>query len=204
VLVLPLRTRRVLRIALRDHVQAVGQIADHAGSYLAGEGTHGTLHADARAIDASYQALVATAQPLRRNLFGTLDQETGQVMRLALASRNYGRNLVADVEASGPVDAGTRAGIERANATLHNSVEVVAAALTGSREVTYTRSSALFEWAEHQLDECAGIPNDGQLAIRDLKLIDGAMARTAEVMGLKIADYDTSAGRPGAPHGLTG
>jgi len=204
VLVLPLRTRRVLRIALRDHVQAVGQIADHAGSYLAGEGTHGTLHADARAIDASYQALVATAQPLRRNLFGTLDQETGQVMRLALASRNYGRNLVADVEASGPVDAGTRAGIERANATLHNSVEVVAAALTGSRDVTYTRSSALFEWAEHQLDECAGIPNDGQLAIRDLKLIDGAMARTAEVMGLKIADYDTSAGRPGAPHGLTG
>jgi hypothetical protein len=98
VLVLPLRTRRVLRIALRDHIQAVGQIADHAGRYLAGEGNHGTLHADARAVDASYQALVATAQPL--------------------------------------------------------------------------------------------------LPIRDLKLIDGAMARTAEVMGLNIADYDTSDGAP--------
>jgi len=204
VLVLPLRTRRVLRVALRDHIHAVGQIADHAGSYLAGEGTDGTLHADARAVDASYQALVATAQPLRRNLFGTLDEETGQVMRLALASRNYGRNLVADVEATGPVDAGTRAGIERASTTLHNSLEVVAGALTGSRDVTYTRSSALFEWAEHQLDERPGIPDGSQLALRDLKLIDGAMARTAEVIGLHIADYDTSAGSPGARHGLTG
>jgi uncharacterized membrane protein YgaE (UPF0421/DUF939 family) len=201
VLVLPLRTRRVLRVALRDHIQAVGQIADHAGRYLAGEGIDGTLHADARAVDASYQALVATAQPLRRNLFGTLDEETGQVMRLALASRNYGRNLVADVEATGPVDAGMRAGIERASATLRHSLEVVAGALTGSRDVTYTRSSALFEWAEHQLDKPAGIPAGGQLAIRDLKLIDGAMARTAEVMGLKIADYDTSAAGPGARQG---
>ena len=114
-------------------------------------------------------------------------------MRLALASRNYGRNLVADVEATGPVDAGTQGGIERASTTLHNSVEVVAGGLTGSRDVTYTRSSALFEWAEHQLDEHFDIPGV-RLAIRDLKLIDGAMARMAEVMGLHIADYDTSAG----------
>jgi hypothetical protein len=34
------------------------------------------------------------------------------------------------------------------------------------------------------------------------KLIDGAMARTAEVMGLKIADCDTSAAAgPGARQG---
>jgi uncharacterized membrane protein YgaE (UPF0421/DUF939 family) len=193
VLVLPLRTRRVLRIALRDHIHAVSQIADHASRYLTGKGTDGTLHADARAVDASYQALVATAQPLRRNLFGTLDSETGQVVRLALASRNYGRNLVADIEATSPVDAGTRAGIERASTTLLNSMEVVAGALTGSRDVTYTRSSALFEWAEHQLDERFDVTDSGRLAIRDLKLIDGAMARMAEIMGLNIADYDTSA-----------
>jgi uncharacterized membrane protein YgaE (UPF0421/DUF939 family) len=196
VLILPLRTRRVMRIALRNHIKAVGQIADHAGSYLAGEGTDGTLHDDARAVDASYQALVATAQPLRRNLFGSLDRDTGQVMRLASASRNYGRNLVADVEATGPVDAVTQAGIERASTTLHNSIEAVAGALTGSRDVTYTRSSALFEWAEHQLDERLAGPDGGQLAIRDLKLIDGAMARTAEVIGLSIADYDTSTNPP--------
>jgi hypothetical protein len=185
-----------MRIALRNHIKAVGQIADHAGSYLAGEGIDGTLYDDARAVDASYQALVATAQPLRRNLFGTLDEETGQVMRLASASRNYGRNLVADIEATGPVDAVTQAGVERASTTLHNSIEAVADALTGPRDVTYIRSSALFEWAEQQLDERFAVPDGGQLAIRDLKLIDGAMARTAEVMGLNIADYDTSADPP--------
>ena len=183
VLVLPLRTRRVLRIALRDHVQAVGQLADHASGYLVGQGADGTLHADARVVDATYQALVATAQPLRRNLFGTFDEETGQVMRLASASRNYGRNLVADVEATRPVDAGTHAGIERASTTLHNSVEVVAAALTGSRDVIYTRSSALFEWAERR-STAVRRPRRRPARVRDLMLIDGAMARMAEIMGL--------------------
>jgi len=31
----------------------------------------------------------------------------------------------------------------------------------------------------------------GQLAIRDLKLIDGSMARMAGDMGLNVTDYDT-------------
>jgi hypothetical protein len=33
----------------------------------------------------------------------------------------------------------------------------------------------------------------GQLAIRDLKLIDGTMAKLAEVVGLRVTDYDTVA-----------
>jgi uncharacterized membrane protein YgaE (UPF0421/DUF939 family) len=194
VLVLPLRTRRVLRIALRAHIQAVGQMADHASGYLAGEDSDAALHADARAVDASYQALVATAQPLRRNLFGSLDEETGQVMRLASAARNYSRNLVGDVESTGPVDAGTRAAVATASRTLHDSVEAVAGAITGSRDVTYTRSSALFEWAERRLDGRFDVTDGGQLAIRDLKLIDGAMALMAEALGLTITDYDTADG----------
>ncbi len=35
--VLPLRTRRVLRVALRDHVQAVGLVVDHASGHLLSE-----------------------------------------------------------------------------------------------------------------------------------------------------------------------
>jgi uncharacterized membrane protein YgaE (UPF0421/DUF939 family) len=192
-LVLPLRTRRVLRVALRTHVQAVGQMTDHASGYLLGDehGDESALRADARAVDASYQALVATAQPLRRNLFGSFDEETGQVMRLAAASRNYSRNLVADVEAPDLAHDGTRAGIERASAVLHESIAAVAGAITGSPAGTYTRSSALFDWAERRLDERSVIDDQGQLAIRDLKLIDGAMARLAEVLGLRITDYDT-------------
>jgi uncharacterized membrane protein YgaE (UPF0421/DUF939 family) len=193
-LVFPLRTRHVLRIALRSHVQAIGRMADHATRSLLGEDDQvaGTLRADARAVDASYQALVATAQPLRRNLFGNLDEETGQAMRLASASRNYSRNLVADVKATGLADTETRMEIEQASAALHDSLEVVAGAFTGSRDATYTRSSALFERAERRLEGGLAVAGEGQLAIRDLKLIDGAMARMAELMGLRITDYDTA------------
>jgi len=191
--VLPLHTRRVLRIAFRDHVQAIGRLVDHASDRLLGDDhdPERTLHADARDIDAAYQALVATAQPLRRNLTGKLDEEIGWVMLLASASRHYSRNLVADVEAAGLLDGETRRDIERASATLHESLEAVARATTGSRDVGYTRSSALFDRAERRLEEGWANVGAGRLAVRDLMLIDGAMARTAEVMGLAITDYDT-------------
>jgi uncharacterized membrane protein YccC len=181
-LVLPLRTRRVLRVALRDHVRSVGALTSHATTRLLGEDpcSESTLRADARAVDASHQALVATAQPLRRNLFGSLDERTGQAMRLAAASRHYSRNLVNDVEGIGPLDAGLRLDIERASASLHQSLETLAEAFTGSRGGVYTRSSALFDRAD-----------EGQLAIRDFTLIDGAMAKLAEVIGLQVTDHDT-------------
>ena len=197
-LVLPLRTRRVLRIAVRDHVQAVAQLAGHAASHLLGEDhdTAATLRSDARAVDAAYQALMATAQPLRRNLFGTLDEDAGRAVRLASAARNYSRNLVADTEMAGPADPGTRLDIELASATLHQSLDVVAGALTGSRDVTYTRSSALFDRAERRLEECSRTAGSAQLAIRDLKLIDGTMAQMAGILGLAITDYDTEPAGP--------
>ncbi|MCU1489192.1 MAG: hypothetical protein JWM85_597 [Acidimicrobiaceae bacterium] len=193
VTVLPLRTRRVLRIAFRNHVEAIGRLVDHASGQLLGEDQdiEPTLHADAREIDAAYQALVATARPLRRTLGGRLDGEIGWVMLLASASRHYSRNLVADVEALGPLDDETRVDIERASSSLRQSLSVVVAAVTGPRDVVYTRSSALFDRAERRLEEYSSSLGGGQLAIRDLMLIDGAMARSAELMGLAITDYDT-------------
>jgi hypothetical protein len=77
------------------------------------------LREDARALDASYQALIATAQPLGRHL------DTRRLVRIASASRDA-------------LDA-------------------------------------------------------RQIAIRDVTLIDGAMARLAEAIGLRITDYDTMA-----------
>jgi hypothetical protein len=192
-LVLPLRTRRVLRIALRDHVQAVARLAGHATDHLLGDDhdAAATLRSDARAIDAAYQALTATAQPLRRNLIGTLDEDTGRAMRLASAARNYGRNLVADTEMAGLADPATRLDIELASAALQQSLDVVAGALTGPRDVIYTRSSALFDRAERRLEDRSAPAGPAQLAIRDLKLIDGTMAQLAELLGLAITDYDT-------------
>jgi hypothetical protein len=150
------------------------------------------LRADARAVDASYQVLIATARPLWRNVFGGDDEATSQAMRLASASRNYSRDLVADIDAIGPLDAETTKDVERAGATLQRSLETIAAALNGPRDGIYTRSSALFDRAERRMkgrfDSVEGSP----LAIHDLKLIDGAMAKMAELIGLDVTDYDTT------------
>jgi uncharacterized membrane protein YccC len=195
-LVLPLRTRRVLRVALREHVHAVAALTHHATCRLLGEDcSPTTLRADARAVDASHQALEATAQPLRRNLFGRFDEDTGQVMRLAAASRHYSRNLVNDVEGVKPLDADMRLDIARAVATLQTSLDILADALTGTNPTAtppdYTRSSALFDRTERRLEEGSARLDDGQLAIRDLSLIDGAMATLAELAGLLVTDFDT-------------
>jgi uncharacterized membrane protein YccC len=192
-LVLPLRTRRVLRVALRAHVHAVRALVDHATSALLGElpRSESTLRADARAVDASHQALVATALPLRRNLFGSHDEDMGQVMRLASASRHYSRDLVNDAEGVGPLDPALRLDVTRAATTLESSLDILAESLTGPIKADYTRSAALFDRTERHLEDHAAPMDEGQLAIRDLKLIDGAMAKLAELAGLPVTDFDT-------------
>jgi hypothetical protein len=79
---------------------------------------------------------------------------------------------------------------------------VVAGALTGSRDATYTRSAALFDRAERRLEQCSSSVRPEQLAIRDLNLIDATMARAAEDLGLPITDYDTQAATSGRPGGI--
>jgi uncharacterized membrane protein YccC len=191
--VLPLRTRRVLCVALRHYVQAIEAVLDHASGYLLGEDEEieRVLRSAGRDVDATYQALIATAQPLRRNIAGRLDEEIGWVMLLASSCRHYSHDLVADVEASGVFDGETRTDIAHASRTLHESLDVIASAATSSRDLVYTRSSALFDRAERRLDEGSASVGAGRLAVRDLMLIDGGMARMAEIMGLSITDFDT-------------
>jgi Ca2+/Na+ antiporter len=191
--VLPLHTRQVLRVALREHVEAVGRLVDHASAHLQGreDGIDSTLRSDARAVDAAYQAVIATAQPIRRTVWGTADEDTVRAVRLTSASRNYSRNLVVDTENSRLPGVSAHLDMARASATLHQSIEVVAQALTGPRDGTYIRSSSLFDRAERRLDVCPHRFASTEFALRDFKLLDGTMAHLAELMGLGITDYDT-------------
>ena len=203
-LVLPLHTRQVLRVALREHVVAVGRLVDHATARLTGreDGIDSTLRSDARAVDAAYQAVVVTAQPVRRTVWGSADQATLRALRLTSASRNYSRNLVVDVGRLRPPGVSAHLDLARASATLHHSIDVVARALTGPRDGTYTRSSALFEQAERSLDACSHRSASTEFALRDFKLLDGTMARMAELMGLGITDFDTVLSSRADPEGV--
>ena len=191
--VLPLRTRRVLDVGMRALVEAVGQLVEHASDHLLGDDHDlgNTMRADARAVDAAYQALIATAKPLRRSLVGKLDDDIASALVLASAARNYSRNLVADTEVATLIDDTERRAFLRARSALLAAIEVVGAAVTGVRDGEYVRSSSLFERVEQDLDTSGtGIIN---LSLRDFKLIDGVMARMAEKMNLRIGDFDTTA-----------
>ena len=192
VLVLPLRTRRVLRVALRAHVAAVAELVEHAVALLLGaEAPAGGLRADARAVDATFQALVATSVPLRRGLFAAVDESSAAAMRSASAARNYARNLVTDVTVAGRLDPASRSDLERGSATLSRSLAVLVAAFNGPRDGVYTRSAALFDRAERRLEGPA-MTQGAQFAVRDLTLIDGTMAALAQNLGLAVHDHDTT------------
>jgi uncharacterized membrane protein YccC len=192
---LPLRTRQVLRVAMAEQIEAVARLVHHAGGRLLGREApfDTTLRSDARAIDAAYQALVATAQPLHRTLLGGTDEDVARALHLASASRNYTRNLVVDIENAGLTDVDARLDVSRASATLQGSIEVVAGAVTGPRDGTYTRSSAIFDQAERRLEVSTHSVDSTELVLRDFRLIDGTMASLAELIGLRITDFDTVA-----------
>lgn len=202
-LVLPLRTQRVLRIALRSEVQAVSRLVTHAVEHLTGaEGPASErsagLRSDAREVDAAYQALVTTAQPLRRNLFGSFDDRTGRVMHLAFALRNYSRNLVVDTDPTAPLDEDARDDICEGAAILTASLDVVAEAFTGPRDGTYVRSASRFDQAERRIEARSPASLRAQLALRDLELLDGAAAQLAEAVELRTSDFDAAVAEAGA------
>jgi hypothetical protein len=191
-LVVPLRTRRVLRVAMRTYIEALASLVGHATARLLNDSpdSANTLRADARGIDGSYQALVTTAQPLRRSLFGTVDENIGALMRQAAASRYHARNLVTDVEIDADVDREARSDIERGSATLHRSLEIIAGAFNGPRDGTYTRASSLFDRAEQRLERSHATRQNAALAIGDLQAIDETMAAMAQALHLTLTDYD--------------
>jgi uncharacterized membrane protein YgaE (UPF0421/DUF939 family) len=192
-LILPLRSRRVLRVAIRDLVQAVNRLSMHATAHLAGNdhGGNATLRSDARTVDAAYQTLLATVGPSRLPVLGLPDQNIVRVLRLASAVRHYSRDLVTHAGQVQRTSVRAFLDIEPATSTLSRSLDAVVGAVNGARETPYTRSSALFDRAERRLE--AGSPAFGprQAAIRDFTLIDGTMAELAGMLRLPITAYDT-------------
>jgi hypothetical protein len=131
-------------------------------------------------------AVIVLVLPLRtrrvlriavRDQVQAIGQLAGHALRLATAARHYSRNLVAGTAAAGPPDAATRLGIELAAATLRQSLDTVARAITSPRDAVYTRSSALFDQAERRIEEHSGTAGPAQPAIRDLNTRDGRGSR---------------------------
>jgi hypothetical protein len=119
-------------------------------------------------------------------MFGELDEQLGEVVGLAGAYRNYGRNLVTDLDTAPDLDSTARHQLELAGRALNDSINVLVRTIGGPRSGIYIRSAALFDQVEQRLEAQSGEVADDQLAVRDFKLIDEAMASLATAMNLTV------------------
>ncbi|HEY6496133.1 MAG TPA: FUSC family protein [Trebonia sp.] len=196
-LVLPLHVGRVARVAARQQVEALAELADRCLDRLAdpasSSGSDLQLRAAARRVDVAYQALVAVVRPMRTPLFGHLAERVSGFMATAVAARHYARNLLLDSSTRCPaLDARAATELAAAGRQLDGSIAAITAALAedGTTDgAGYVRSASLFARVADRLPDDAPLSRP-QLALRDLQLLDGALAEAARWAGVPVSQAE--------------
>jgi Fusaric acid resistance protein-like len=193
---------------------------DRLGDPASGAGSDLELRAAARRVDMAYQALAATVTPMRTPLFGRLAEQIAGFMATAVAARHYARNLLLDSSTRyTDLDAPGIAALTAARRQLAESVGAVTAALVpaspdgangdgssgdgdadraasggqqagGQQPRQYVRSASLFARVADALPD-QSVTSRPQLALRDLQLLDGALAEAARWADVPVTDLDT-------------
>jgi hypothetical protein len=211
-LVLPLHVGRVARVAARQQLEALADLADRSLDRLADPastaGSDLELRAAARRVDVAYQALVATIRPMRTPLFGSLAERVAGFLATAVAARHYTRSLLLDASTRyADLDARAINDLAAARRQLADSVGAVTAALAPAPAASgghadrgdgdgapparqYVRSASLFERVADELPD-QPLTSRPRLALRDLQLLDGALAEAARWAGVPVTDLDT-------------
>jgi uncharacterized membrane protein YccC len=188
--VLPLHASRVARVALRDYLAAMASLLRHAYGALGGAGDAASLQGDTQVLTTAYQSLEPTIQSMRRVQASGQSQRAGAAVAAARGARHYALNLVRDLPPSAVADAGSAALLDRGCRTLQASMTALQSVADGPHAGTYTRSSSLFDLMEQHLAAGGSNAGHGYLALRDLRMIDGALAELADALGMDITSYD--------------
>ncbi len=137
---------------------------------------------------------------MRTPLLGRLADRIAGFMQSALAARHYARDLILDASLrGGELDGRAAAELASAGRQLGASVSEVTAALQpGATAGQYVRSASLFAHVAEMLPE-HGFASRPQLALRDLQLLDAALAQAAAWAGVPVLDPGTTVGlaKPG-------
>ncbi|SHG81412.1 Fusaric acid resistance protein-like [Jatrophihabitans endophyticus] len=195
--VFPLRPQRVIAAGVLLWFRALATLLDHSLDRLLGGETR-PLRSDIRALDASWAALEAAAEPLRRATFGRNSTQLAEIRAVSSAARFYARSLGdAVAELADP----HLPALRPAARDLRGSVAAIDTRLESGTHGTYVRAAALVERAARELPADAELAH---LALRDLTLLDGALARFAAALDMQVRDHDTSdllGGGGGGGHG---
>jgi uncharacterized membrane protein YccC len=189
-LIVPLRPQRVLTTAVLLWFTALRTLVEAVLDRL--DGGREPLPPLVRALDAAHAALESTAVPLRRATFGRNSAQLSEVLSVGTAARQYARSLAAgveDAEADGDVAWTANEPLRAAAGQLRASLDAVEHRIRTGTHGSYVRSSALVALA---LDAMRPRHSPLQHALRDLTLLDGALARLAAALQMDVADHDTS------------
>jgi len=150
-------------------------------------------------LNAAYQALASTVRSMRPIHAVGQSERADTAMAAATAARHYALNLIRDIPSAAAPDPDTAALLERGCHTLQASLTALQSAVADPHGTTYTRSASLFDLVEQRLAPPWSKGGKADLALRDLRLIDGALAELAAAMGVDITSYDTGPAGDPAP-----
>ena len=204
-LVLPLRVGRVARVAARQELAALGDLIDRSLDRLADPvsqcGSDLELRAAARRVDTAHQELMATVRPLRTPLLGRLATRIRGFLATTVAARHYARNLLLDASTRyADLDVAATAELAVARQQIADSIAAITTALDppGARRAAaagpaaeYVRSASRFAHVADTLPGPAAVSRPW-LALRDLQLLDSALAEAARWAGVPVTDLDTA------------
>jgi hypothetical protein len=195
-LVAPLRTGRVVRVATSEYLTELTSLAETASARLLGTEDAAAVRAAARRLDVAYQALMA-ALSVRGVPLLPMPSSRVQFAAGLSASRNYARNLLGDAPCGAGFSSPRAEALTLATGTLASSIAEITSALErpGAERGIYVRAASLFDTLSVALDEPPTAPI--QLALRDFELIDGSVAVVAAIAGLDVVSLDEAPAHPG-------
>ena len=214
-LVVPLRPQRVLTTGVLLWFRALSALVNGALSQALDQSLgepsvepsgeplrreRSSLRPEIRELDAAYAALEAAAAPLRRTMFGRNSAQLAEIRSVSSAARHYARSFAAGVQSirptesqhsnkSAPTESGQITAVPKIAAAadqLRESMAAIEHRISTGDHGTFTRSASLIEQAS-RTDE----PRTA-LALRDLTLLDGTLARLATALQMTVADHDTT------------
>ena len=97
-LVFPLYRGRVLRVAVRNFLEALAEVAGSAMRRLDQHEDDSALRAAVRGLDSAYQTLLATIAPSQVPFLRRRDARSYPLLRDAEAARHYARDLMVDTD----------------------------------------------------------------------------------------------------------
>jgi len=146
------RPLRVTSVATDAYLECLAAFADCAGRRLTRPDASDDLLAAVRAVDAAYQALAATAEPLRLAILGSSRRQVDTILATAADTRYHARDLTRNLGNWQVPDPGAASTLEDGIRTMTEGTAAILSAARGGPADRYVRCAGLFARAGLQIE----------------------------------------------------